>query len=73
MWAGGTGRGVVRHWLGARLVLTAPTEDPLPYRVGHAQQQVAYGREKGYVFGTFCPITGVALNVLYTRRIFAHG
>jgi hypothetical protein len=27
---------------------------------------------KGYVFGTCCPATGVALNVLYTRRIFAH-
>lgn len=54
-------------------MLTAPTEDPLPYRVGHTRQQIAYGREKGYVFGTFCPATGMALSVLYTCRIFAHG
>jgi hypothetical protein len=61
MWAGSAGRGIVRHWPGVRLVLTAPTEDPLSKHVGHARQQIVYGRKKGYVFGAFCPRHGRGL------------
>ena len=56
-------------------MLTAPTEDPLSNHVGHARQQIVYGREKGNVFGAFGLATDVAFNVfnvLYTRRTFAH-
>jgi transposase len=42
---------------------------PRPPPAGRARQEIDYGRRgKGYVFGAFCPATGVALTRPYPRR-----
>ena len=53
-------------------MLTAPTEDPLSNHVGHARQQIVYGREKGYVFGAFCPRHGRGLQCPLHALHFRH-
>lgn len=62
-----------KSWLGTRLVVAAPAEEPTPQPGGRARQEIDYGRrEKGYIFGAFRPTTGDAFTVPYTGRTIAN-
>ena len=62
-----------KSWPGQRVVLTDPTTAPQRRPAGRARQEIDYGRrETGYVFGAFCPATGAAFTVPYTRRTIAN-
>ena len=62
-----------KSWPGQRLIVTAPASTPTRRPAGRARQEIDYGRrEKGYVFGAFCPATGAAFTTPYTRRTIAN-
>jgi transposase len=67
------GPDAAKSWLGERLVVTAPQQDPTPRPAGRARQEIDYGRRaKGYTFGAFQPASGDALTVPYGRRTTAN-
>jgi transposase len=62
-----------KSWPGQRLLVTAPAEEPPPRAAGRARQEIDYGRrEKGYLFGAFCPATGDAYTAPYQGRTIAN-
>ncbi|MGZ3637951.1 MAG: transposase, partial [Ktedonobacterales bacterium] len=62
-----------KSWPGQRLVMPTPTSQPAGRPAGRARQEIDYGRrEKGYIFGAFCPATGDAFTRPYTGRTIAN-
>ena len=62
-----------KSWPGQRLVVATPASTPARRPAGRARQEIDYGRrEKGYIFGAFCPATGVACTAPYTGRTIAN-
>jgi transposase len=62
-----------KSWPGARLVVTAPREEPASRPAGRARQEIDYGRrDKGYIFGAFQPATGDAFTAPYPGRTIAN-
>ena len=60
-----------KSYLGQRLVRARPTTDGA--RAERARQEADYGRRgKGYVFGAFKPVDGVALTESYPARSTAN-
>lgn len=62
-----------KSWPGQRAVVTAPQPAPTRRPAGRARQEIDYGRrERGYIFGAFCPATGDAFTTTYPGRTIAN-